>query len=59
MGADIRLSKYVGIGPKLDVTLAQYWSARIDLPTSFDYGKLQNQDVHAWVNLGVRAVLFP
>jgi hypothetical protein len=59
LGMDVRLSRYVGIGPKLDVTVAQYWSVKIELPNRVDAGKLQNQDVHAWVNLGVRGVLFP
>ncbi len=60
LGADIRLSKHLGIGPKVDFTVAQYQRGEIrGSAVATQRGELDEKAVHSWLTFGARAVFFP
>ena len=62
-GADIRLQDYFGIGPFLDAAMGQYDAAKNETNDggyiSTLGGKIDDKAMHAWIIVGVRAVLLP
>lgn len=60
LGADIRLSKHIGIGPKVDLTVAQYGHAELQgVDGKVTSSSVDDKDIHSWLNVGARAVFFP
>ncbi len=59
-GADIRITKNIGFGPKIDLTVANFVHAEgksNGAVTSSD--TIENQAIHSWMNLGARVVFNP
>jgi hypothetical protein len=59
VGADVRLSRYFGLGPFGEVDLGSYNHEHIQGATTTSDGDIPNTSVHAWITLGVRGVIFP
>jgi hypothetical protein len=55
-GVDLRLSRAFGIGPFIDLSVAQYSREHVDNGGDAD---IPNKATHEWLTLGVRAVFFP
>ena len=60
LGADFRVNRYLGVGPFLDVSLAEYTTQTDSSPGELSVtNELPQKSVHAWAQLGARFVLFP
>ncbi|KYG10963.1 hypothetical protein BE21_58455, partial [Sorangium cellulosum] len=61
-GVDFRLSRALGAGPVLDLSLAQYSSITTELngvEVPGASGRIAETAFHGWLSLGARLVLFP
>ena len=59
-GVDFRLGRVFGIGPFVDLSLAEFVHARVDTPGDpVQDGSIDNPALHEWLVLGVRGVFFP
>jgi hypothetical protein len=58
-GIDFRLSKSFGLGPSVDLSIAEYTTMKTDTPTVSQSSSLENKAIHEWLALGVRGVVFP
>ncbi len=59
IGADLRVSQKVGLGPVLSASVAQYGTAKIESNGTTRSGDIGDRAIHSWFNLGARAVFFP
>jgi hypothetical protein len=59
LGVDFRLTKQVGFGPVLDVSVAQYGNAELQTNGTIRGGELAEKALHSWLTLGARTVFFP
>jgi hypothetical protein len=58
-GVDFRLSRFIGVGPFLELDLGTYSHEHIQATSqSFD-GSIPNAALHEWFTVGLRGVLFP
>lgn len=58
-GVDFRLSRTVGIGPFVDMSLGQYSRIRIETDEFGASGDVDKKALHGWLTLGARLVFFP
>jgi hypothetical protein len=58
-GLDLRLSRTFGLGPVLDLSLAQYSGVGSIEHGETSSGTLKHQALHEWLLVGARLVLFP
>lgn len=58
-GFDYRVSETFGVGPVVSLSLGSYSSASQELNGVSTDLDIDNTALHAWLNLGVRLVLFP
>jgi hypothetical protein len=54
-GVDFRVTRVFGVGPFVDLSLAQYTSENVGSQSA----TLQNTAMHQWLTLGARFVFFP
>ena len=59
IGADVRLTQKIGIGPVLSASAAQYSTAELESNGTTKSGDIGDKAIHSWFNLGARAVFFP
>ncbi len=58
-GVDFRMSKTVGIGPFVDLSVAQYSSANSGASNTTTTTDIKDKALHEWLTLGARLVIFP
>lgn len=59
-GVDFRLGRVFGIGPFVDLSLAEFIHERVDTPGDpVRDGSISNTALHEWLFIGVRGVFFP
>jgi hypothetical protein len=58
-GLDIRVSRYLGIGPFIDLTLGVYTHSRVSGAQQTTDVAIDDKWPHAWLYLGARCVVFP
>jgi hypothetical protein len=58
-GMDVRVSRYFGIGPFVDLTLGVYTHSRVSTARQTTNAAIEDAWLHAWLYLGVRCVVFP
>ena len=58
-GWDLRFSRWFGLGAFTGASLGTYGNVTSDGPHYFDPGAFGSQRLHVWLQLGVRAILFP
>jgi hypothetical protein len=58
-GLDVRISRYWGIGPFVDMTFGMYTHSRVSTVLQTTDEPIDEKWPHAWLYLGVRCVVFP
>lgn len=60
-GADLRLNRYLGVGPYVDFAVGRYGSFHSDATAKADAVDkgIDKQAFHEWITLGARLVAFP
>jgi hypothetical protein len=58
-GADLRINRYVGLGPFAEMDLGTFSHEHVQGAASSVDSGIPNSSVHAWFTLGVRGVIFP
>ena len=57
-GVDFRVARAFGIGPFVDVSVAQYSSGKITGDITKD-GDITDKALHTWISLGAKVTFFP
>lgn len=59
-GFDVRISRVIGVGPLVDLTLGRYTHTSVKLEhTTLADADVDDKRVHGWLTLGGRLVFFP
>lgn len=58
-GLDFRLSRVVGVGPFLDLSLGRYSNSSSDTGNTTVSTDIKDKAVHGWFTLGARVLFFP
>jgi hypothetical protein len=58
-GVDLRVSRYFGFGPFLQLDFGTYTGEHLQQPATTVDAALANTSLHEWFTLGLRGVVFP
>ncbi len=58
-GLDFRLSSGFGVGPFVDLSIAQYNQIQVKVPGDTSTQNITNKAIHEWLTIGARFVFWP